>query len=186
MLGGNGDADRRRASRRSSRPRPRGSDVLHAADDLRPHPRLPLDGDAAPLDAPAGHVRRARARAQRLRGARRAGRGTRADPRDPHRLPATSGRSSRDIEDDAERVRASRLTFSSCTSPTSSRSPAAWESRPSRTGASRPRSAPFTDRETGRPHRRRAGRRARRPRRRVAHGRDRRDRLPEGAQAQVP
>ena len=38
---------------------------VHAADDLRAHPPVPLDGDAAPLDAPAGHDRRARPRAQR-------------------------------------------------------------------------------------------------------------------------
>ena len=57
----------------------RARDVL-AADGPRADPPVPLDGDAAALDAPAGHDRRARARAERNRGAQRAhpGRSTRS------------------------------------------------------------------------------------------------------------
>ena len=52
-----------------------------AAADVRPHPRVPLDGDAAALDAPGRHDRRARARAERLRRAlERPPRADRADP----------------------------------------------------------------------------------------------------------
>ena len=82
------DALRKRAAHRHRRAAARAHAAarigrLHAADDLRPHPRLPLDGDAAALDAPTGHVRRARARPQRVRGAERRGEdgGARADPR---------------------------------------------------------------------------------------------------------
>ena len=40
---------------------PLGERAALAADAARAHPPVPLDGDAAPLDAPAGHRRRARA-----------------------------------------------------------------------------------------------------------------------------
>ena len=53
----------------------------HPADGLRSHPRLPVDGHLPALAPPAGHVRRPRARAQRLRGARRPGGGARTASR---------------------------------------------------------------------------------------------------------
>src|SRR5207248_1132177 len=48
-----------------------GARDLRAADGARARPPVPVDGDAAPLDAPARHDRRRRARAERLRRAQR-------------------------------------------------------------------------------------------------------------------
>ena len=51
---------------------PRGRATFSQPMVLRADPPVPLDGDAAALDAPAGHDRRARARAEHVRGAQRA------------------------------------------------------------------------------------------------------------------
>ena len=93
MLGGTANriADGRAAARDDRAAR---LGHAHAAAGLRPHPRLPVDGDVAALAAPARHIRRARARAQRVRGARRPGRGARAGYASSSSAPATSGRSS--------------------------------------------------------------------------------------------
>ena len=70
MLAGNASriADGERAARADRAARRR---TFSQPMQLRAHPPVPLDGDAAALDAPAGHDRRARPRAQRLRRARR-------------------------------------------------------------------------------------------------------------------
>ena len=60
---------------------PLGAGDLRAADAARAHPPVPVDGDAAHLDEPARHARRARARDQRVRRARRARGGGRPHPR---------------------------------------------------------------------------------------------------------
>ena len=71
MLGGN--ATRSPTARELPEPtRPIGTRDLLAADAARADPPVPLDGDAAPLDAAGRHGRRARARAERLRRARTA------------------------------------------------------------------------------------------------------------------
>ena len=106
----------------------------HAADGLRAHPRLPVDGDLAALAPPAGHVRRARARAQRLRRARRPGGGARAAARDAdgRARPVAEPRRHRGREPTGSAPAGSRS--SCCTSPTSSPSPAASGSRSSENG----------------------------------------------------
>ena len=70
------------------------------AADVRPHPCVPLDGDAASLDASGRHDRRARARAERVRRAlERPSRADRADsrahPRRPRPLARAAGRRAR-------------------------------------------------------------------------------------------
>ena len=66
---------------------PLGGDELHAADDPRAHPPVPVDGDAADVDAPARHDRRARPRAERVR---------RADERLPARRDGAHSGAARD------------------------------------------------------------------------------------------
>ena len=62
-----------------------------AADGVRAHPPVPLDVDADALRAPAGHVRRARPRAQRDERAQRSRCRARPDPRAAASPRATSG-----------------------------------------------------------------------------------------------
>ena len=102
-------------------PRPaEGRRDVRAADDLRAHPPVHLDGDAAPLDAPAGHDRGARARAQRVRGAeRRARRGARPDQGAAARRRATSGACCRSSTTRASSARRAARRSGSSTSPTS-------------------------------------------------------------------
>ena len=110
MLGRQRRPDRRRraAARTDQAARRR---RLHPADDLRAHPPVPLDGDSASLDAPAGHDRRPRPRAERdERAERQRAGGPRADQgaaldraRPVARAP--------EIEDEQEKRRLSRMTF---------------------------------------------------------------------------
>ena len=71
MLAGNANRiAERRAAAQADRAEA-ASGTLPAVDGARAHPPVPLDGDAAPLDAPARHDRRHRPRAERLRRAQR-------------------------------------------------------------------------------------------------------------------
>ena len=103
---------------------PQGSDVARAADGARPHPPVPLDGDADAVRAPAGQLRRARARAQRDERAQRPRRGARPDSRGARSSRATSGGRCPRYQDDDRSPRrgthdASRLIYS----------PTSWRSR---------------------------------------------------------
>ena len=74
---------------------PRGPQDDRAPAHVRAHPPVPLDGDAAPVDAPGGHDRRARARTQRLRRAlERPPRARRSGSASCSPRPVTSGVSS--------------------------------------------------------------------------------------------
>ena len=79
-----------------------GSELVHPADAARAHPPVPLDGDAAPLDAAARHDRRPRPRHQHLRRAQRARRRRRPDPR-----AARGGARSLALDPDRSRTRSS-------------------------------------------------------------------------------
>ena len=86
--------------------RPSAARHARAADAARAHPPVPLDGDAAPLDAPARHDRRARPRDQRLRRARRPRRRRSTASASCSTPRATSGRRCPTIDDEAERRQA--------------------------------------------------------------------------------
>ena len=88
-----------------------GADDVHAADGLRAHPPVPLDGDAAPLDAPAGHDRRARARAERERRARTAARRSSTQIRELLDAARDLWRALPEVDDDDERARRRAPTF---------------------------------------------------------------------------
>ena len=91
---------------------PKGTRHLLAADGARAHPPVPLDGDAAPLDATAGPSRRARAGAERLRRPReRSPRGARADQRAPDRSQKRCGATLPEDGDERDRMAHTRATF---------------------------------------------------------------------------
>ena len=95
---------------RSSRDAERAPDD-RAAGHVRADPRLPDDGDAAPLDAPGRHDRRARPRPERVPRAGRLRGRARADRRARSRARATSGRTPSSRRTRPSGLRLRRATF---------------------------------------------------------------------------